>query len=523
MAQETTISSAPHAWKRYGFAAVLGVALTFAFAPYFYLPLVVLAFSGLWLLSRNAPSHRQAFWTGWWFGFAHGVTALYWIANSLLVDAERFAWLIPLAVSLIPAYVALYPALVCYVCSRLPHKGVMRWLIFSLLWVIAELIRGHVMTGFGWNVLGYVWADTLPIMQFASIVGVYGLSLLTIVLATIPGLVDEIAGSPRKLIGVMLAVFVVISGLMMWGQAKLEAAGLNTTSTTIGVRVVQPNIAQSMKWDEQAAVENLEKHLLLTRQPFSEGALDMVVWPESAIPFVLDRDEARRAHIAESLLENTKLVLGGVRFEGTRERPKPYNSVFVMNADAEIEASYDKHHLVPFGEYIPLRQFIPFIETITHGGFQFQSGQGAQTIQVEDIATISPLICYEVMYSGDVADRAVPPELLVNITNDAWFGDSSGPHQHLAMARMRAVEEGVPLIRAANTGISAVIDAQGRVYEHIELNKADVIDIRIPVSSATTPRTFYATHGKITPIGIVMLLGLIIVVLHVIFYNRRWK
>jgi apolipoprotein N-acyltransferase len=488
-------------WRAPVTAAALGALAAAAFAPLHLLPVLWLAFPGLLLLAGSRETWRSAFLVGWAWGLGHFVAGLYWISNALLTEADRFAWLVPLAVPGIAAVLALFIALPVVLALRW-SEGWPRVLAFAGLWTLAEIARGYALTGFPWNLLGTVWAfGALPV-QGAAWVGTHGLSALTVVLACLPLVWGRAAW------GAGGAVLVGAAGL---GLVRLAAE--EPPPGPVELRVVQGNVAQQHKWREELRIAHFRRYLGLTANvPPAAGEGPMVVvWPETASPYMLDNDATARALAAGALPEEALLIAGSVRIERRAEGAEPpvrvWNSLLAIDRDASVIGLYDKHHLVPFGEYVPLRSVLP-IETVVPGNLDFSAGPGPRTLALPGtgVPPFGPLICYEVIFPGNVVASGERPAWLLNLTNDAWFGVSSGPYQHLASARMRAVEEGLPLVRAANTGVSAVFDARGRVVASLGLNRTGVIAAPLPAARAPTP---YARAGVWLPGGIsILLLGI---------------
>jgi apolipoprotein N-acyltransferase len=487
-------------WRAPVTAAALGALAAAALPPVHLVPVLWLAFPGLLLLAGARPTWRGAFGVGWAWGFGHFVAGLYWISHALLTEAERFAWLVPLAVPGIAAVLALFVAVPVVLALRWP-EGWPRVLAFAGLWTLSEIARGFVLTGFPWNLLGTVWAfGALPV-QGAAWIGTHGLSALTVVLACLPLVWGRAAWSVGG---------AVLVGGAAFGLVRLAAE--EPPPGPVEIRLVQGNVAQQHKWREELRIAHFRRHLDLTATvPPAKGEGPMVVvWPETASPFLLDTDATARALAAGALPERALLIAGSMRIERRQKGAEPpvriWNSLLAIDRSAEVLAIYDKHHLVPFGEYVPLRSVLP-IETVVPGNLDFSAGPGPRTLALPDtgVPPFSPLICYEVIFPGNVVAPGDRPAWLVNLTNDAWFGVSSGPYQHLASARMRAVEQGLPLVRAANTGVSAVFDARGRVVASLGLNRMGVIAAPLPAARAPTP---YARAGVWLPVGLsILLLG----------------
>ncbi len=488
-------------WRRYLLSALLGCVAAVALPPFYIIPLLFLSFPALLVLIQSSNNSKQAFAVGWWFGFGHFVTGLYWIANSLLVDAERFAWLIPFAVSLIPAVLAIYIGLVALIVFSMKLSGWRNVLWFAAVWVVVEMVRGQFLGGFPWNAIGYSWVFSGAMIQLTSITGVYGLSLLTVLIALIPYLfVAEEDKILRRqwtvgLITVLIVVFV--GGALRISRDVHAVSGVN-------VRVVQANIPQDMKWEEDVRWDGFLRHIAMSRRPSKLKDIDYIILPETAVPFALEQEKKIQRWIGKFKWPKSYIFTGSLRTEGEKDNFKIWNSIHVLNGKGKILGHYDKFRLVPFGEFVPFHNYMPFIEKITHGALDFSSGDGVHTLILNAIKPFSPLICYEGIFPETAVNRSYRPEWILNVTNDAWFGKSTGPYQHFAMTRVRAVEQGLPLVRAANTGISAVVDGYGRVKASLGLSKSGVIDVALP---AALPRTIYSRFYDSIPAVLIILLA----------------
>lgn len=479
--------------KRLLLALLAGAMSCFALPPYGLVPLLALGFTLLLLLLQGAHRPRHAFMLGWCFAFGYFVPGLYWIAASMLVDFARFFWLIPFSVAGLPAFLALYYGLAALLWYRGRANTLGSALRLGLLFTAAEYLRGHLLSGFPWHLFGYAWTDVLPMAQSVSLFGSYGLTLLTLLVAPLPAtLLLRTPGARHANSAAALGLLL----LAAWGAWRLQEPVPMRPDAYI--RLVQPNIAQSMKWAPEERERNLQQLLALSAQPATKP-LTHIIWPESAVPFFLAEDASRRSQIMATLPEGVSLLTGSDRRAPNYStgRWDYFNSLLTLNKSGDVIASYDKVHLVPFGEYVPFQSFGPIASATSNFG-SFHAGAAPVTLHVPGLPPFSPLICYEVIFPGDVSDPARPPQLLVNITNDAWYGQTVGPYQHLAIARMRAIEAGVPLLRAANTGISAVIDPYGRVLQHLPLDQAGAIDSAIP--TAATSLTYYARYNDLCAI-----------------------
>ena len=499
-------------WRRAVLAILLGAGTSLAFAPYFLLPLLVVGSTGLIWLLDGARRPTVAFFIGWCFGFGHFLVGLYWIGHAFLVDADRFAWLLPFAVSLLPAGLALFIGVVTLVVHAAGGGRWQRIAVLALAWTLAEWFRAHLFTGFPWNLVGYVWAFSDAMLQPAAWFGVYGLSLLTVAAAAAPA---ALANGWRSGLPACLGLIAVLAAAGGYGHFRLSDP-LPEDVADIRLRIVQPNVAQRDKWRPELRDGHLARLLEL-----STAAADRppthIVWPETATPFLLAAD-TRRRHVIGQMLQPERILISGaprrdIASDGGRD---VWNSLHVMGPGGTLLATYDKHHLVPFGEYLPFRPLLSAIglSKLTAGSRDFSSGPGPAVVDIPGLPSFQPLICYEVIFPHQIAP-ARRPAWLLNVTNDAWFGDGGGPRQHFAMARVRAIEQGVPLIRAANTGISGVIDAYGRPRATLDLGASGVIDSALPGALPSPP--LYARLGDR------LLMPVLAMILLYLFWRRFWR
>jgi len=480
---------------------LFGLCAAAALPPFYILPLLVPAFAGLFLLVHHAASRRQAFMDGWWWGLGHFTAGLYWICISLYVEPEKFAWLTPFALFGLPSVLGVYTGLVTallYSIRVTCHVSRATLLIvkFAALWVLVEYLRSYLFTGFPWNLIGYVWTASDATLQLASVTGIYGLSWLTVIIATMPALF--LIHKEQALLPTVLSAALLVS-LVLFGCWSLSETP--TQYTGIKMRIVQGNVPERAKWNPETDLAGLKKYADLTRSSGLD-AVQVVIWPETAVPFIVQPDSSLVRELGSLLPAHALMLTGGLRGEGSRERWQAWNSLFGIDAAGNITAQYDKHHLVPFGEFIPLRGILP-VENISGGHGDFARGPGPQTLTGNSIPPFSPLICYEAIFPNEATDKTGRAEWLLNVTNDAWFGTSSGPYQHLQMARTRAVEQGLPLVRAANTGISAVFDAKGRLLSSLPLEKEGVMDLYLP--KAEQSRAIFSRYPYITILFIIAL------------------
>jgi len=497
--------------RRWAAALIAGALATAALPPFHVVPLLWIAFPLLLTLLGSCRTPRESFAVGWCFGFGHFVTGFSWIANAFYVDAEMFgAFAIP-AVGALCAGFAIYAGLVALAVRLVPPANedampddrtrvlAARAVLFALAWTAAEWVRGWFLTGFPWNPLASVWAAWPAMIQVTALIGTLGLSLLTVLAAS---LASVLVPPPRFRLALIKASAPIVLLAVIGGGGAVRLSGATVADVPdVTLRLVQPNISQADKWRPGLREQHLMDHIRLS-VPDPGTRVTHVIWGEAAVAFALDQDQARRELVAGAVPKGGALITGVTRVArsaGTVDAL--YNSLLAIDESAKVVAVYDKTHLVPFGEYLPLRRLIPFPK-LTAGTMDFSPGELRSSITLPGLPPFGPLICYEAVFSGAVLGGETRPAWLLNLTNDSWFGDSTGPRQHLAQARLRAVEEGLPLVRVANTGISAVIDPFGRINAQIPLGVRGAIDVALPQPAATTPLFGLAGNG---PVLLVML------------------
>lgn len=500
-------------WQRVALAAAAGAVSVLAMAPFHFwpvllatLPVLVWQIDGAILQTtgsswRREPAMRAAL-VGWGFGFGYFFAGLFWIGEAFLVEADKFALLIPLAVTSMPAGLALFWAGAAALASLAWRPGLVRVLALALALGAAEWLRGHVLTGFPWNVLGYALTYPESLMQSAGLIGIYGLTVIAVLVLAAP-LVAWADGAASRGVSLLLGTIAV---LMVYGHWQL-AERVEAAREGPRVRLVQPSVLQREKWQAEHQRRIFDLHLSLTVRNAAgveDGAtgVGLIIWPEAAMPFLpLDAPQALDL-IAKVLPAGAHLISGALRADPPDpSRPhlqrRIYNSLIAFGPGGLAVAIYDKIHLVPFGEYLPLNDWLDAIglEPLTRRRGGFTSGPIPRPLlTVPGAPTFAPLICYEAIFPRAVVQGSERPAFLLNVTNDGWFGNTTGPRQHLHQARVRAVEEGLPLLRVANNGISAVIDARGRVLHRLDLDVVGVIDARLPPPMAPT---IYSRFGDL--------------------------
>ena len=509
--------------RRAGIAIGAGMLSAASQAPLNFWPILFVTFPlTVWLID-GAPAQR---WrgalvcgvTGWCFGFGYFIACFYWVGYAFLVDAGTFGWLLPVAVIGGPAYLALYTAIGFASAHLLWQRGALRILAFAIALTAAEWLRGHALTGFPWNAFGYALMRPLEVPQFASVIGIWGLTFIAIAVFASPAtLTDERSETARSWLPVVCAL-VVLSAMFLFGLERL----LHTPTRMVGgveLRIMQPNLQQDAKFNYSAKAQVMDQYIALSSRSGNRrhGLRDVthLIWPESAFPFYLSTEPDALAQIASLLPEGTVLITGADRTGAPPQGAASTDtrtSIYVIDHHGAVLALYDKVHLVPFGEYLPFQRLLERLGfsqlTKVTGGLI--AGERRQPMVTPRAPPILPLLCYEVIFPDELAIGEERPGWLLNLTNDGWFGISTGPYQHFSQARLRAIEQGLPLVRAANTGISAVIDPLGRVVRILPLGTEGLLDGPLPQAIAPT---IYARFGDL-PAAFLVAIALILVLYH---------
>lgn len=496
-------------------ALLLGVLAAQALPPLYVLPLCFLSFSALCLLldslaAAGAPwpqRLKQAAFIGWCFGFGYFTAGLWWLANAMTVDMRHFGWAIPFAVFGLPAFLACYYALAACAAALFWRQGLSRLLALSLAFAAAEYGRGIAFTGFPWNAVGYTLMPCPLLMQADAVLGLNGMNALAVLLYSLPVLAAKASpfnrSGGRLGLGLGAALAAALLGFGAWRLAQANAANAaraESGAPVLRVRLVQPAIPQEEKQNRETQAENFARLLALSRQAPQNGGKqpDLIIWPETSSPYLLDYNPGALAEIGRSLKPGQLLLAGAIRAEaapaaanaanapGQAERYRFFNSAELINADGQIIAHADKVHLVPFGEYLPFNRLLRRLHlSALIGAGPYSAAPQRRFITLPSGIKILPLICYEAVFPREsrasLTKGGESADIIVNLTNDAWFGNSPGPRQHLEQARLRAVEQNRPLLRAANNGISAYSDAYGRIRASLPLNQIGFLDIDVPL------------------------------------------
>ena len=518
-------------WSRYALAALSGAVGALALAPFDYVPALIIPMSfAVLLLDACLYRPYQGWWMdiraawliGWWQGFGYFTAGLWWLGNAFLVDADQFAWALPFGVLGLPALLAVFNACGFALARWLWTAHPVRIITLAAALALSELLRGVMLSGFPWNAYGMALSGILPLAQTAALVGLPGLTLIMVGVAATPATLFYQTTTGQRLIAPVIAL-IVLACMAIGGFIRLEQPAVMRDHVVL--RVIQPIIPQDDKFSMANAHTIMQTYIDLTLGDKHAASDPMdgvthVIWPESSFPFILAREPVALKMIADMLKRKAILITGAVREERrVSETPQGpaeqrlqgerlyYNSAQVVGADGSILASADKVHLVPFGEYLPLSDLLTqwgLRRFVTAPG-SFSTGETLRRLDLPGLSGVTFLICYEAIFPGAVTPHDNRPSVLINLTSDAWFGFSPGPHQHFAQARLRTIEEGLPLVRSANAGISAVIDPFGRIIKVLPLGQENALTSPLPQA---LPPTVFARTG-FAPVMVLITLGLL--------------
>jgi apolipoprotein N-acyltransferase len=491
-------------WRRRAIAFVSGAAGALALPPFSLFALIAVPLTiAVWLIdgaedrASGQPliaSMRAAFGAGWWMGFGYFLAGLWWVGAAFLVEADKFAWALPLGVVALPAVLAVFPAAGFAIARALWSPGPARVFALAFGLGLTEWARGLLFTGFPWNDLGMALGSNLALAQIASLVGLHGLTFLTIAIFAAPATLWRVGEGRFNLVPAGFAVLALVV-IAAFGVYRLTAPA-SATLPGVKLRLIQPNVAQDTSFSPENRDPILRRYFDLSERPTApdrSGVRDVthLIWPESAFPFILSRDRQALADIGRFLGGGATLITGAARLEVDGSKPLYYNSIEIVGRGGLSAERYDKRRLVPFGEYVPFESILEkahitqFVDV--PGGFE--PGAGSRVLRIPGLPDAMPLVCYEAIFPieiGDLFSGAERPRWLLNLTDDAWFGETPGPYQHFAQARLRAIELGAPLVRDANSGISAVLDGFGREIVAAPLGAEGVLDAELPEALAPT-------------------------------------
>lgn len=474
---------------------VLGVLLNEIFAPFYFLALLPLVVFLLLHFIEQSENKKQAFWAGWWFAFGHFLVGFYWFIPALTYDISHFGWMLPFAVIGVPAYIAVWYGLAVLAAYAMPGNRLAKISVFTVGWILAEAIRSPLP----WNLLGYSGMAWFPLMQSASVVGIYGVGAILLFTAA------TFYTRDWKVISITVLALVSIG---IGGKLRLEENPSAGYYEAITLRLVQPNIVLGGALTDGNQQAIIAGQIAMSVLPGYEKVTH-ILWPENALPYRMQGSSPWPAVFAQIVPEGGKLIFGADREQqevGGVGGYQYWNSLFVLDREGAIEASYDKFHIVPFGEYIPLRGWFPWLSTVTGANINLQAGERMKTLHVEGLPPFSPLICFDAVFTSSVVDRKDPPVWMLNITNDAWSDGTTAPYQHYDQIRVRAIEYGLPLVRVANTGKSAVIDAYGREIQSLPHREKNILDTQLPRPLPAHPPYFRYGHGMVGGMLLLLLL-----------------
>lgn len=492
-------------WRKALLTIFAGAVVTLTLPPFDFLPAGFIGFPLLVLLIDSTEMANTktgwkrflpAFYTGWLFGFGYFLAGLWWIGMALLVDAEAFAWALPLAILGLPAFLAFFYAFAVAVARIFWGAGLIRILVLAICLGIVEWLRAFILTGFPWNALGYTLMPSPLLMQSVTITGLYGMNSLAVLIFAMPAL---LFGNERQRYGwrsgLIIAVALIVAHIGYGAWRLHSAPDLNAQFAADApvIRLVQASIEQDAKWDNQLRREILDKHInLSTRPPLAGQATpDVIIWAETAVPYVLPQTTQALTAMGQALQPQQNLLAGAMNAKpashGINQDLLYYNSIFTINAASEVTTTAEKVHLVPFGEYLPFESWLRSMgmqEVVELPG-GFTAAPERRSLEISPSLTLLPLICYEVIFPSELGYQGKQVDAIINVTNDAWYGNTPGPYQHFRQAQLRAVEQGLPLLRAANNGISAIVDPYGRITAELKLNEIGFIDGKLPQRAPT--------------------------------------
>ncbi|MCI2395318.1 apolipoprotein N-acyltransferase [Aliiroseovarius sediminis] len=480
--------------------AALGSFAALGQAPFNWPICTMLGFAAAFHLIARANSPWQSAWRSWGLGVGYFAVALSWLINPFLVDAARHGWMAPFAIFFMAAGLALLWGVAGAIAHRVTIP-VLRWLALAVALTGAELVRARLFTGFPWANPGHIWIET-TFAPLAAYIGASGLGALTFLTAA---LLACIAASDLRVRGRIMHAAILVGVVASALGVSLNRGQIPAPPDRDAIlRLVQPNAPQHLKWDPRHAYDFVTRQVAFTAADPAPGQPrpDLVIWPETAVPTLLEWADDIRLTIADAA-QGAPVLFGVQRGDGLMY----YNSLALLDGTGQVQAIYDKHHLVPFGEYIPLGNWLEqfgISAFAARAGNGYSAGPGAEVMDTGVAGSALPLICYEAVFPRDIRAAQKRADWILHATNDAWFGEFSMPYQHLAQARFRAIEFGLPVIRVANTGISAIIDARGELRASIPLGQAGYLDARLP--GAGKP-TLFSRYGDL-PLAIVLTVAL---------------
>jgi len=486
----------------YFLTLIAGIVAIFAFAPFNFIPAFIISICILLAQVDRCTSFKFSMKHGFIWGLGFFIAGLHWFAFALMVDFKNYFWLIPFSLTIVQAIASLY-IVIFATLSKISFKNSnLRIYFLACSWTILEWIRGNLFTGFPWIISGYCFTKYDAISQLASITGIYGLSFIIMLMSLS---IYELFKHKNKSAFIHLCiVFILILGLSFFGYQRIKSQDFEKKPMPKVLLVQSGILAHKPSRDE--GIKTFFTNLNLTKAHYNNE--DIIIWSESAHPFLINKENDNFRDLFSFINSKAKVVLGtpSVTIQESG-KPKYWNSMIIVNQQGKIESSYDKMHLVPFGEFIPLQQYLPPINIITENLGSYSAHEKMTNIKINN-HYIRPLICYEAIFSDHPEDKTSAADFIINITNDNWYGDSIGPYQHFSMTKYRAIEQGIPLIRVAISGISAIFDSYGRIVSQIGLSKDGLVSAILPYPLKSKP--IYSAEFEYAIILIMALLSLII-------------
>ncbi|MBB5073384.1 apolipoprotein N-acyltransferase [Bartonella callosciuri] len=483
-----------------------GAFTSLALPPFYLTPLCFLTFPIFVVLLdsiRTIQNSRKRYLTYalscGTFGFSYFICGLWWLCNALFTDPVAFGWAVPFAILGPPLYLSLYWFFAGFIVGLLWIKGIARFFVLAFALGLAEWLRALLFTGFPWNALGYTAMPTPMLMQSDAIIGLQGMNILTVLVYSLPAvlLTNE---KKKTALSLCLSLILLHSGFGFYRLSTIPNTA-DQKKSNYWVRIVQPSIQQNIKWSHATQEAIFAAHMRLSATPKAahNPEPDFIVWPEASIPYLLDDNSITTMRIASLLQPKQWAIIGAIRASNDPldTQMHYFNTIAVINNKGNILNTSDKLHLVPFGEYLPYRSLLEKIglHILTNNIGGYSAASVRKIVTMPNGFSYLPLICYEAIFPNEMAFKGPPPQAILNVTNDAWFGVTPGPYQHLQQAQLRAVELGIPLIRAANNGISAVIDSYGRIVVALQQNAVGIIDAPIPLPATSIGSNEYRTFS----------------------------
>jgi apolipoprotein N-acyltransferase len=514
-----------HAYERglfYFLSLTLGIFYYFCFSPHHYTFMGFFIFPFLYFMLLKTTKWTEAFGIGFFFWFSLHYLGMFWISDVLKMPINNMGYLSPFAITLLPGAIACFLGGACslffWAKKPLENKTLLSLLLFAVCYSLAELSIGHFFGGFPWFLVAYVF-ENIMLLQLSSLVGAYGLGFIFIVIFLFGGffLLPKGEGGFKKW-GITSLGVIIFIGTYLYGENRIDQNfDLRFQSTNLYFRLVSTDIDSGQKWTPGAEYKNFEDLLKATKEGLPPQT-QAIIWPETSIAYDLIHDEETRKYMVEAFPKNMLFMVGGLRHTPKEARQKLYNTLVVLKGTGQVLDYYDKFKLVPFGEYVPLLGFLP-IHSLVEGLMDYSEGEGLRTLKVEKLPSFVPLICYEALFPGHAKSKGSHPQWILNITNDGWFTTLAVQKQHLMINRMRAIEEGIPMLRVANLGITCVIDPLGRIEAKLQSGYQKALDVELPQS--LKKQTFFGKYGNLIFFMLLIFIVFFIYAYDIIYQQKK--